>query len=247
MIKAVLFDLDNTLYDYTTADRIAEEALYENVVKLIGPMDREEFARQYKIAKTEIKRELRGTASSHNRALYIQRFLEIHNVSFDPEIILKLYDCYWDKLLEVMQPLEGLIPVLRELQEMGVKIGIVTNLTAHIQLRKIKKLQIQEFIDILVTSEETGTEKPHSAMFLVAANKLGVLPTQCMFVGDNIDSDTEGANAVGMKTVCIFFGEHATQVASEGAEEPNFTVWRLSEIIGIVKRLNDSTEAQKSC
>lgn len=55
----------------------------------------------------------------------------------------------------------------------------------------------------MVTSEEAGSEKPHSTMFLLTLNKLDLKPSDILMVGDNTISDIEDANSVGIDTVLL--------------------------------------------
>ena len=63
---------------------------------------------------------------------------------------------------------KGVLKVQKELKEQRIKTAVVSDLTTHIQLRKMDKLRISKYIDFLVTSEEAGSEKPHAVMFLLA-------------------------------------------------------------------------------
>ena len=80
MIKrAVLFDLDNTLYEYDPPHKKALFAVYKELKNKIK-LSRKKFDFLFKISKQEIHRELSGTASAHNRILYFQRLIEkTHN------------------------------------------------------------------------------------------------------------------------------------------------------------------------
>ncbi|MBR9702110.1 HAD-IA family hydrolase, partial [Candidatus Pacearchaeota archaeon] len=203
--KAILFDLDNTLYDYEAPHKKALKAVYD-VLKGDVNISFVKFRELYKLSKSEIHRELTGSASSHNRVLYFQRLIEKTNNTVDPSIILKLYSTYWDTLLKNMKLGKNVLATLKELKKRGLKISIVSDLTTHIQLRKIQKLGITKYIDVLVTSEEAGTEKPRAIMFLLALNKLDVSWHDAIFVGDNSVNDIEGANAVRMDTILIRHG-----------------------------------------
>jgi len=155
------------------------------------------------MANDEIKNELAGTASSHNRVLYFQRVIEKTHNTVEPKIILKMYKTYWDTFLNNMKIGKGVEQTLKLLQKMKIKIAIVTDLTAHIQLRKIDKLKLTKYVDYLVTSEEAGGEKPNAIIFLLALNKLNILPNEAIMVGDNLVADIEGANSLGIDSVAI--------------------------------------------
>ena len=125
--KAVLFDLDNTLYDYDAPNKKSYRAVHSILNKYIK-ISYPKFIKLLDASKAEIQRELSGTASSHNRVLYFQRLIEKTHKTIDPMIILKLYNAYWDTLLKNMKLRSGVIKVLKELKKRGIKIAIVSDL-----------------------------------------------------------------------------------------------------------------------
>ncbi len=232
MKKAVLFDLDNTLYDYDKPHKIALKQVYKILNKHIK-ISTTQYNRLFKLSRAEIHRELAGTASSHNRILYFQRLIEKTHNTVEPTIILQLYNTYWDTLLKNMKLRKGALALLKKLKNKGIRIPIVSDLTTNIQLRKIDKLGISAYVDILVTSEEAGSEKPHSIMFLLALNKLNLGPHEAIMVGDNAIADVEGANFVGLDTVLLKKGKLA-KTFKEDYRKPNHIINNISEIINIL-------------
>lgn len=201
-IKAVIFDLDNTLYDYDTCNELAEKNLYKTISISFGIS--EEQAEGLLIqAKRNIKKQL-GTevAASHNRLLYMQNICE--QMGKSPLMYsFKFYNAYWDTMLDHMYPFDYVKPLFVELKKRELKIGILTDLTAHIQYRKLEKLEITKWIDCLVTSEEAGAEKPSNKMFDLMLKKLGMCPEEVLMVGDSPKKDIEGANKVGMEGILV--------------------------------------------
>ncbi len=231
--KAVFFDLDDTLYDYKTSDKLAMENLY-SVFNSIHPIAREEFDKIYKLAKGEVKRELAGTASSHNRILYLERLIEKTKNTVIPEDTLKLYHAYWDLLIENMKPFDGVLETMDKIKKAGMKIGIITNLTTYIQMKKIAKLGLTDLIDSLTTSEEVGVEKPHPAMFLEGMWDLGVLPQDAIMIGDDADSDIEGGNAVKMTTVQITIAGNETFNDKDDLRTANHYIDSMPELLPLL-------------
>ena len=89
----------------------------------------------------------------------------------------------------------------------GKKIALCTDMTSHIQYRKIERLGLSHFVDFMVSSEETGLEKPSPAMFNLALKKLNVEADRAAYFGDSPDRDIKGAADVGIKPFW-FYGEH---------------------------------------
>lgn len=201
-IRAVVFDLDNTLYDYNACNYKAEEQLVRTISGDFK-ITQDEARDLLKNAKRNIKKQLgENVAASHNRLLYMQNICE--QKGKNPLIYaLKFYDTYWNTILDNMVLFDYVMPLLDSLIEKGIKIGILTDLTAYIQYRKLKKLGLTEKIDYLVTSEEAGAEKPSEKMFNLMIKKLGVKPEEIIMIGDSEKKDILGAEALGMKAVLI--------------------------------------------
>ncbi len=199
MIKAVMFDLDDTVYDYQSCDAAAVKKLRQHSIDNFS-LCAEEFDYFYEKAKGIVKGRLYNTGASHNRLLYFQTFLEL--ISQKPAVhALELYDVYWNKMLEDMELYDYVLPLFGKLSQQEIRIAVLTDLTAHIQHRKIKRLGIAEYIDVLVTSEEAGKEKPDKKMFTLAMEKLNLFPEQIIMIGDSFQKDVKGAEAVGIHSI----------------------------------------------
>ena len=204
MYKAIIFDLDDTLYDYESIHKIAMEKLLAFTCEKFG-ISETEFDIAFSMAKIETKDLLGETGASHNRMLYCQKTLE--KLGKNPVGgTLELYDCYWDFMLSEMKLRDGTIRLLKRLKEDGVKIAICTDLTAHIQHRKINQLGLVPYIDVLVTSEEAGVEKPGERIYGLTFSKLqilipGIKKSDCLFVGDSQEKDVEAPRRFGMNSV----------------------------------------------
>jgi len=235
--KAVLFDLDNTLYDYYVPHEKALNATFSELRKVIK-ISKTRFRYLYKISKAEVQRELSGTASSHNRVLYFQRLIEKTHNTVKPNIILKLYEIYWGTFLKNMKPFKESLKTLNEIKKRGIGIGVVSDMTTRIQLKKLKRLGISKYVDYLITSEESGSEKPHSIMFLLALNKLKVSPEEAIMVGDNTIADIEGANSIGLHSVLIKHGVLAKR-HKEDYRKPDMAIKNISEVLNILDDLNN--------
>lgn len=194
--KALLLDIDNTLYDYNVTHAFAKSKVMEYCVNTLN-LSKEEISSAYEKARHKVHVELCETAASHNRLLYFQKMLEILNVnplqhSFD------IYNVYWDNFLDKMEPFDGIYTLLEKYKG---KICLVTDLTAHIQYRKVKKLGLEKYCSAIVTSEEAGHEKPHPYMFMLALQKLNLSGSDVCMIGDSFKKDVLGAAGVGIASV----------------------------------------------
>ena len=211
----ILVDIDDTLYPYRPCHKQGLEAMTALAAERTG-ISPERIGEAYALGRKSIHRELEGTAASHNRLLYIQRMYEHLGVN-PAAFALESYHCYWETFLGAMEPFEGAEAFLASLE--GRKKALVTDLTAHIQYRKIEKLGLSRHFSVLVTSEEAGIEKPHPYIFLLALNKLGVAPGRAAMVGDNYHKDVLGARALGMEAFWFNHGGGSREEEDPGVTE----------------------------
>lgn len=195
--RGALLDLDNTLYDYEEAHKPALKASVEWLSgKLSLPNDTVSGA--YREARSQINEQLKGLGASHSRLLYFQRLNEI--LGFNPcHTALDAEELYWSVFLKHMQFRPGAVEFLDSLKGI-VAIAIVTDLTAQIQLRKLNHLGLDKHIAALVTSEESGAEKPDAQIFDLALKKLGLTRSDACVIGDNWEKDILGAMSLGMRS-----------------------------------------------
>lgn len=198
--KAVFFDLDNTLYEYSSANIAGMAAIYTKLLSAY-PLDKTTLENAFAQARTEIKQQTKSTASSHSRLLYFQRMLEILGMNTQALLSLDLEQTYWRAYLRKAQLFDGVKNFLYELRARNIQTLIVSDLTAQIQLRKLIHFDIDGLIDYVVTSEEAGADKPHQNIFNLALKKANCDPQDVWMIGDSLEKDMEGAEALSITTI----------------------------------------------
>lgn len=197
-IKGIIFDLDNTLYDYMPA-HLAGIKASQKIYPI--PYNSSKYAQKYEVARATNEKLLFGVASSHNRLLYFQRMLEKDGCFF-PDIALKLSNAYWQAFFNTMyvepSTRKTLILLVRK-----YKLGILTDLTADIQFEKITKNRLWPFFEAVVTSEEVGIEKYDTKGLKLLLKKLKLKPSQVVFVGDNPVNDGLAARTLNIPYIRI--------------------------------------------
>ena len=223
--KSILLDIDDTLYSYDSAHSVALRCIGEFFEKKLK-VNKILFFSTYEKAKKQVHIELSETAASHNRLLYFQKmceFLEINPLKQG----IKLHDLYWDNYIENLKAFDGVYDLLKKYKN---KICLVTDLTSHIQYRKIEKLKLNDYCNSIVTSEETGKNKPHPIMFMLALQKLAVNANEACMIGDSFDKDIFGANNLGIDA--IWFNHKKKKCSFEDASIKE--VDTIKEILRIV-------------
>jgi len=226
-VDAVLFDLDNTLYEYAPCNRAGKDAAHRAARDRGYDMDREAFEALYRVGRRETKRDTETTAAAHRRLLYFKHGLRERFDAAPAGDVLALAEAFWTGYIDRLTPFEGLDAMLSALAAADVAVAITTNLTTRTQYRKLRELGIAEPLDAFVTSEEAGREKPATVMFTLPLSRLDCPPSRAAFVGDEPETDIGGANAVGLETV-LFNGEVSTDAPA--AHRPDHRVESLSAV-----------------
>jgi epoxide hydrolase-like predicted phosphatase len=123
-----------------------------------------------------------------------------------------------DRLFAGMQPEEPMLEALRRARAAGVRTGMISNSWGH---GRYDRSLFGELFDGVVISGEVGLHKPQPQIFELGAERIGLLPSQCVFV-DDLRENCEGAEAVGM-----------IAVLHRGAAE---TLARLEDLLSISLR-----------
>ena len=197
MIKAVIFDLDNTLYNFDAANEFGIRALAAYTEPVFG-WDYPRMKDLYEESREKLTERMGDVGSAHNRLLRFQNLLEEKKLPLHPHA-LEMAKAYWRGVLDNMALSPGAREIMEELRRMGIRIGLGTDMTAYMQYEKLIRLGLMEYMDFIVSSEEAGTDKPGNAFFMLCARKAGCLPGECLFIGDNIVRDYGGAAAAGMQ------------------------------------------------
>ncbi len=198
---AVVMDLDDTLYAYHPCNEAGKQAAHRRAQELGYDLGREAFQDLYQRGREAVKQDIDCTGSSHQRYLYIKRALELHTGTVQASDALEIGDAFWEAYMDEIELFPGVIETLEWFMEAGVKTAIATDLTTRTQLRKIEQLGIEDHIDVLVTSEEIGRDKPATAVFAVPLARLGATPEETVMIGDSLESDIRGGNSLDMTTV----------------------------------------------
>ena len=196
-VKAVLWDLDDTLYSRIDAAR----RTYPNMFRTHLYQDRDD-------AFIEAAADFMIEHLVRDSMIHESTFEALFQ-AFPPNKDFCLKDCqeyYFDHIHEHAIAGAEQVAVVKKLRELGIKTAIVTNVAADrftFQRNKIDALGLTPLFDVIVLSGEVGVHKPDLRVFNHATRQLGVANEDCVFVGDNPDADIVGALGAGMEAVWI--------------------------------------------
>jgi len=199
--KGIIFDLDNTLYDYDLCHNKAIDSVFNYLLSINNSVTVEYIKGLYERISNNLKFELGFTASSHNKSIYFKQLLEkLNNQLSFINILNKLY---WETFYNNMVCFDGVVDFITWNKQHKIKIGLLTDYETEYQIIKLDKLGLLEYIDCIVTSEEVGIEKPSAKMFYTIIQKMKLNVTDVIMIGDNYEKDIRGAKNVNIMSYWI--------------------------------------------
>lgn len=227
MLKAVVFDLDHTLFDR-----------YETL-KLCVPFFRERFKINPDITDEFFYNELSWADKNYVHHGWKKIFAHLIECNIFAEApTFEEYEAYMIscfKRVAVKYPFA--IPMLEKVKEMGYKTGLITNSDTHVQERKLEMLDLYPYLDEIIISGATPYRKPQKEIFQLMADKLGIELNEMMFVGDHPAFDIDGARNAGC--VPVWVKTTGTWIYPE-IEKPDLQVETVEEIPGILEQIASS-------
>lgn len=169
MIKAVIFDLDNTLYSYDANHIYGMEALAGYCRETFGITEEETREYYRKAGYIMANRIGTDTAAIHSRMLRLQCMMELLEKPLFPHV-QKMYHIYWDAFLQHIEPNPGVLDFLMELRKRKIRIGIGTDMTAYIQYKNSKQ-SVRRSILILWLPVKKLVWRNHIIIYLNSAWK----------------------------------------------------------------------------
>ena len=199
-IKAVLFDLDNTLLD-----RKATFLRYcDHLITFLFPPQLTQ-AERMEIRDFLVKADNNGY---RNREDLYDRFIALYNLPCPPDFL----QAEWTALVSRESvPMPGLYECLETLSA-RYPLGIITNGSGSTQNAKIDALGIRHYFRTIRISGDCGIEKPDARIFWQACEDLHVLPCETIFVGDHWGNDIAGASDAGLRAVYLHPSENPSGV-----------------------------------
>jgi putative hydrolase of the HAD superfamily len=197
-MKAIIFDLDDTLFDHTTS---ATNAIHSWVPELGGTSSDELVAQWFVIEKHRFDAWLNGdTTHQGQRRERLRDFLPLidHPVpDADAELdeifagFLTHYRNNWIAFADAR-------PALDVARSNGWRIGVLTNGSSVQQNAKLETIGLAALVDVVRTSEILGVSKPDPAAYLKTCQALGAEPADTMMIGDNLELDVLAARQAGL-------------------------------------------------
>ena len=225
VIRAIVFDLDNTLTDFM---RMKEAAITAAIDGMIDA--------GFRISAADLR--ARVASVYDEKGLEFQRvFDELLQREFgevDPKILASGIVAYRRARESALVLYPHAQMTLLELAKRGIRLGVVSDAPRLQVWLRLCGLGLQHVFDAVVTFDDTGERKPAPAPFREVLRRLGVEPREALMIGDWAERDVVGAKSLGMKTVFARYGDTFDTKVS-GAD---YDVDDVFELVRIVDALN---------
>lgn len=191
LFDCVLFDLDNTLVDFISAKQQACAA----VIDYLGYGDPDELFSYF-------------LSMRHGFEDYGNIFDYLSDLGINGSgAYLRSCTIYEEVKLTHIRPYHGMKEALTALRSEGLRLGVVTDADSYHAEKRLKKANLFNFFDIVMTPDMSGSKKPNPNSFLMALDFLRTDPMHAICVGDSIRRDIEPAKRLGMCTIHAAYGD----------------------------------------
>lgn len=206
-MKAVIFDLDDTLIDFksrknrvikTCVTAMIEAGLNEEYDTLLS-----DFSAYYweRIEDQKV----------------FQKYLQKKYGTVDYVVLAHAILAYRKENARLLKAYPGALDMLEKLRAAGWKLALLSDAPKLEAYLRICSLGFESHFDVIMTKDDVGTVKPNRKGFLSVARKLRVNPRDCVMVGDHDEKDIEGAQRVGMRTIQAAYGDDGGSNADDVA------------------------------
>lgn len=225
MIKAIIFDLDNTLIDFMDFKTRAVDAAVDAMIDA-GLL----------ITKDEAKRRIKNIYDLEGieyQRVFDRFLLDLYG-KIDYRMMSAAIFAYRKEREAALRPYPKVFPTLIELLKLGMKLAVVSDAPAKEAWLRLSYEKLQYFFDVVITFDDSGERKPSPKPFNLALEKLELDAKDCLMIGDWAERDVVGAKSVGMKTAFARYGD------TFGTQNPgsDYDINSISELIEIVKKEN---------
>lgn len=224
-IKAVLFDVDNTLVDFMRMKHIAVETAIDYMLSGGLPGKKEEIF-------SEIFQIYRETHIESQNAL--EKVIEKRLGKLDRKILALGIIGYQRGRDMATYPYPKVEYTIKEILRMGLKVGVVSDAPAEQCYNRLARIHLLPWLDVVVTYDDTREYKPSEKPFLLALERLSLKPEEVLYVGDWPQKDIIGAKKVGLITVFARWGEYP-DAPPTGAD---YELTAVEQVLDVIKKIN---------
>lgn len=219
MIKAIIFDLDNTLIDFMRMKRLSCEAAMDAMIKSGLKIDKEKGLK--------IMFQLYSEYGFEYQKIF-QVFMKKVLGRIDYGIMASGIVAYRRVKEGLLYPYPNVVPTLSKLKK-KYKLAILSDAPKIQAWIRLAAMGIQDKFDLVITFDETISKKPSKKPFLYLLKKLKLKPEECVMIGDSLRRDIAPAKHLGFKTVFAKYGEDK----EKSRIKPDYIINDIKELLKI--------------
>jgi len=254
-VKLVCFDIDNTLCDFGSAESETEaymaEIIAKDIKKLQSKVKRKIKHSCSSVTILKIFNDIKNSHMHHDlepeefsRNLWFKETIE-HldndtNLGISMNTLIKNSDMYekkyWDYLISKAKLFPNTLSTLDSLRSKGLKLATITDSDGkrEIKINRIKALGLDKYFDYVITTDDTGLNKPAIENWQHLIKISGLKSSECIMIGDHPDIDLVNAKKLGFVTV--WTKEHLNMDLHH--KYVDYEIKDIKEVIDIVEKIN---------
>lgn len=230
-LKAVLFDIDDTLFSTTEFARRARLNAVRAMLDAGLRVPEDTVVRELE----EVLREF-GSNYDHHYDKLLMRLPGDARAGVNPALIVTAgVVAYHDTKFQELRPFPDVPPLLRALRSAGLRTGIITHGLTSKQAEKLIRLELVPLLDpeAIFISDQVGISKPNPKLYAAALRKLGLSGPEAMYIGDNLLGDIAPPQTLGIATV---WARRAARNRDAGDITPDHTVDDFQQLAAILRQ-----------
>ena len=230
MLRAIFFDIDDTLYSTTEFARQARAAAIGAMISVGLKVDRDACVKELE----EVIGEFSSNYAYHFDKLLARLGPTALGDANPAVVIAAAVAAYHGTKTEALVPFPGVLPLFEKLSETDVILGVVTEGLAVKQAEKLLRLGLLPHLTpgAIFISDQIGISKPNPKLYQRALDGVGAAPGEAMYVGNRATHDVDPPASLGMKTVLIDHGgKHAGIM---GVARPDYMIKRFDQLADIL-------------
>ena len=216
-IKAVIFDLDNTLIDFLRMKEIAVSSAIDAMIKAGLHIPKQKAL--------DILYELYREKGIEDHYIF-QKFLRKVTGKVNYRKLAYAIVAYRNARTHLLHPYSKTKETLMKLKDKDLMLGIISDAPKIKVWIRLAAMRLDDFFDIVVAS----SDKPARMPFEKALKKLGVEPSECLMVGDRPEKDIKGAKKLGMKTCFASYG----YVGKKVKVKADYSINKIEDLVKII-------------
>ncbi|MEO1770342.1 HAD family hydrolase [Candidatus Enterococcus ferrettii] len=240
MFDAIIFDVDDTIYD--------QQQPFRNAIKKVFPSVRSQDMHPLYIRfRVHSDENFNKVITSDWTLTYMRNFRicrsleELNYPTISDDTALAFQEVY-EKELDTIVMHQEVRKALDFLQEQEIALGIITNGPTDHQHKKIMQLDLLNWVhpDHVIISQATGYEKPDKEIFKLAEKQFDLVPEKTLYIGDNFDNDVAGSKSAGWKA--LWFNHRQRKLSKETLPIHDIELTAFEQLLPALKQLVQTEE-----